>query len=334
MTVVDVPLKQIEIGERRRSSLGNIAALAKGMSRVGLLHAIVVDRQGQRFRLIAGERRYRAARLLKWKTIPASLLDSLTDEQLRDIEVEENENRKALNARERRKTFRVAKKVVEDAKQAAQILGQCGPEKTGKRGQPAKPDSTRAVAEAIGTTKQSLARAEQHVALAERFPWLQSDDWVQADVSRLRRHLERISEDEQRQLCQFVEAAAAPFSPRPDRVMEYAEVMTVKTPDERGEIYRLWQSKDERDQSLARTRALHRPPMPDVRCAYIRDAVKTLQKALKPPLDLEQESDGFRDVIQRLRVLDDQLDKRYQELKSKEAQYVESDLRRREAISA
>jgi hypothetical protein len=92
-----------------------------------------------------------------------------------------------IDARDRNKTFASSKKTAADAKRAAEILAHSGPEKSGKRGQPSKSDSTRAVAEAIGTSRQNIERAEQHVELAERFPWLQSSDWAQADVLRRRR---------------------------------------------------------------------------------------------------------------------------------------------------
>jgi ParB family chromosome partitioning protein len=80
MMVIDVPLDDIEVGERRRTDFGDIGALAKGMQLVGLLEPIIVDRNGcDNYRLVAGERRLRAARMPKWKTIPASLLEHLTE---------------------------------------------------------------------------------------------------------------------------------------------------------------------------------------------------------------------------------------------------------------
>jgi ParB-like chromosome segregation protein Spo0J len=41
------------------------------MKRAGLLEPIIVDHNGNGYRLVAGERRLKAARLLKWKTIAA-----------------------------------------------------------------------------------------------------------------------------------------------------------------------------------------------------------------------------------------------------------------------
>jgi hypothetical protein len=204
---------------------------------------ILRDNRKEGYRLIAGDRRLRAVRLLKWKTIPATLRDQLTEEQLRDIELEENDNRKALTAAERRKTFRVAKRMVEAAKKAAEVLGHRGqkPKTKGTAGgRPAKPDSPSAVAEALGVSRHTVERAEQQVDLGERFPWLQSDAWVQADVLKLRKYLTAIPDEEHVQLMQFMEEGARPLLPRPDGVLEYVEVMRLKTPEERAQIYLLW----------------------------------------------------------------------------------------------
>jgi len=146
--------------------------------------------------------------------------------------------------------------------------------------------------------------------------------------------LETIPREEHETLCQFIQENAMPFDPRPDRALEYAENMSLKPPEARAEIFRLWKSTDPRDRTLASTRALHRPPMPDVRSAFIRDALTYLKRALKSPFDAEPEAGEFAEIIERLQALDGRLDNRYQELKRQEAQYVEEDLRRREAISA
>ena len=94
------------------------------MKRVGLLEPIVVDRHEKRYRLIAGERRIRAARMLQWKSIAASLRERLTDAELRDIELEENDNRKSLTEAERAKRYRTSKRLVENARKAKEVLAQ------------------------------------------------------------------------------------------------------------------------------------------------------------------------------------------------------------------
>ena len=48
--------------------------------------------------------------------------DAVADKQLREIELEENENRKPLTQGERERTFRSAKKLVDNARRAEEVL--------------------------------------------------------------------------------------------------------------------------------------------------------------------------------------------------------------------
>jgi ParB/RepB/Spo0J family partition protein len=67
-----IDIAAIRVGSRHRKDMGDLASLARGIADVGLLHAIVVTPDG---RLIAGERRLRAARSLGWTRIPALVVD-------------------------------------------------------------------------------------------------------------------------------------------------------------------------------------------------------------------------------------------------------------------
>jgi len=64
------PLDKIRIGQRIRRDLGDLQSLAESMKELGLLQPIVVFPDG---RLILGERRLRAAKLLGWKTVPVTI---------------------------------------------------------------------------------------------------------------------------------------------------------------------------------------------------------------------------------------------------------------------
>lgn len=63
---------QIEVGKRQRKDLGDIRSLADSIEAVGLLHAVVIDGQG---RLIAGQRRLEAVKLLGWDKVPVRVVD-------------------------------------------------------------------------------------------------------------------------------------------------------------------------------------------------------------------------------------------------------------------
>ena len=65
-----VEINKITIGLRCRKDLGDIRALAKSISEIGLLHPIVVTPQ---LELIAGRRRLEAMKLLGWKEVPVTV---------------------------------------------------------------------------------------------------------------------------------------------------------------------------------------------------------------------------------------------------------------------
>ena len=98
-TVCEIPLADIEIGERHRREMGNIAELAQNIAEIGLLHPIVVTppAQGGRQQLIAGARRFHAYHMLGWDRIPATVLDL---DQIARGEYAENFFRKAFTPSE------------------------------------------------------------------------------------------------------------------------------------------------------------------------------------------------------------------------------------------
>lgn len=66
------PLSAIRRGDRARRDLGDIAALARSIEQLGLLHPIVITENGE---LIAGERRLEAFRLLGRSEIPTYVVN-------------------------------------------------------------------------------------------------------------------------------------------------------------------------------------------------------------------------------------------------------------------
>ena len=76
----------------------SVRELQKDMAERGLDQPVHVKRVGERFRLIAGFRRTKAARLLGWKTIPAFIRnDVCTDTEERIFNIRENMQRKELS---------------------------------------------------------------------------------------------------------------------------------------------------------------------------------------------------------------------------------------------
>ncbi len=79
--------------------------LAASVKRHGMIQPIVLRRKGERFEIVAGERRYRAAKLAGWTNVPACLLD-VDDQTTAELALTENIQRKDLNAIEKAAAFR------------------------------------------------------------------------------------------------------------------------------------------------------------------------------------------------------------------------------------
>jgi ParB-like chromosome segregation protein Spo0J len=93
--MMTLPIANIIIGPRYRQDMGDIDALAKSMTELGLLHPVVVDKKNN---LIAGARRLEAARRLGWTEVPVTEIDM---EWLVEGEHAENECRKNFTRSER-----------------------------------------------------------------------------------------------------------------------------------------------------------------------------------------------------------------------------------------
>lgn len=89
--LVETALDAIIVVDRFRQDMGDLAPLAESMARLGLLQPIGVRASDNR--LIWGERRLRAARMLGWQTILARPVNVAS---LLEAEHDENEVRKQL----------------------------------------------------------------------------------------------------------------------------------------------------------------------------------------------------------------------------------------------
>jgi ParB family chromosome partitioning protein len=81
-------ISTIKVGKRHRRDLGDLQSLADSIEAVGLLHPIVIDSHD---RLIAGERRLEAVKLLRWQKVPVRVIDL---ENIAEGEFHENAARK------------------------------------------------------------------------------------------------------------------------------------------------------------------------------------------------------------------------------------------------
>ncbi len=154
------PIDEIEIGFRYRKDLGDVRALAQSIEAVGLLHPVVVTPEG---RLIAGQRRLAACRLLGWREIPVTLVDLL---QAARGEAHENFVRKDLLPSE----MVALKRAVEplerrEARSRQGVRTDLALESGATHG-----DSRDRVARYLGVGRTTIERAEAVVEAAENHP--------------------------------------------------------------------------------------------------------------------------------------------------------------------
>lgn len=81
-----------------------IADLADSIREHGVLQPLVVRRLEDSFELVAGERRLRAAQAASWQRVPVQLRE-VTDQQMAELAIVENVQRKDLNALEKAASF-------------------------------------------------------------------------------------------------------------------------------------------------------------------------------------------------------------------------------------
>jgi len=98
--IKDIPISQIIPGKNDRTIFDEkgLRELADTIKEQGLIQPITVRsaKDGKHFEIIAGERRFRACKLLGWQTISAILAD-LKDEDASAITLAENIARKSLD---------------------------------------------------------------------------------------------------------------------------------------------------------------------------------------------------------------------------------------------
>lgn len=88
-----IAITDIKLGDRQRTSVGDISKLSDSIKRYGLLQPLVVDANNT---LIAGGRRFTALTALGWKQVPVYRLSDLPPHIRAEMELEENVRREAL----------------------------------------------------------------------------------------------------------------------------------------------------------------------------------------------------------------------------------------------
>ena len=94
---MQVKIDSIIMRKRIRKDLGDLSSLKQSLKQHGLMNPIVIT--GDNI-LIAGHRRFEAARQLGWNTITARVVDQHDDVSQIEMEIDENTQRKSLTTDE------------------------------------------------------------------------------------------------------------------------------------------------------------------------------------------------------------------------------------------
>src|ERR1017187_9370597 len=99
MNRTSLPLTSIIVEDRQRETKPDaVASLAESMKTLGLIQPIVIN---QNNRLIAGGHRLAAARFLGWESIDVVYRETMSEDELQELELTENVKRSDLTWQER-----------------------------------------------------------------------------------------------------------------------------------------------------------------------------------------------------------------------------------------
>jgi N6-adenosine-specific RNA methylase IME4 len=157
-----ISIDRIVVGERHRKDMGDVAGLGRSISEIGLLHPIVIKRNGE---LIAGARRLRACVELGWTEIPVHVVDL---DEIVHGEFAENAVRKDFTLSEAvaiKRAIEPLEKVAAKERQGARTDKHLGKLPTSSNGRAA--DNA---AKATGISRRTLEKAEDVINAAEGDP--------------------------------------------------------------------------------------------------------------------------------------------------------------------
>lgn len=178
----EIKIKDIKVGDRFRKKFEDIKSLADSIKEFGLIQPIIVDENNN---LIAGERRLKACKQLKKKVIEVKHLNDLTPLEKREIELEENIQRRAFTWQEEVS----AKHQLHILKQQVHGAAVKGHETMG--GWKIK-DTARALGESTGSTSMDIQLALGMKA----FPELLKEKSKTIAFKKLKQKQERILQEE------------------------------------------------------------------------------------------------------------------------------------------
>ena len=193
-----IRLDQLQISPsnvRQRDITADLDKLAYSMRTLGLQHPIIVQRKGDKFEILVGQRRYLAAKQLGWDAIDAIIEKEERDEfEAKVLSFSENVQRRDLAPRDK-------------ADACAYLLKKLG--------------SPRAVSEHLGIGEQTVRRWLGYAAVPEKLKALVEEGKVSRPVAtRIAEHVH-----DERQAVAIAEKIAEmkPAKEHQDRILEAVE---------------------------------------------------------------------------------------------------------------
>ncbi len=160
---------------RKNFSEESLRQLADSIRSAGILQPILVVQYGERYRIVAGERRFRAARLAGLTEVPVIIRD-LTEEQQMEIALIENLQREDLNP-------------IEESEAIKSLMDKCG-------------YTQEQAAQRLGRSRPAVANALRLLSLPEIIRRYVADGLLSAGHARVLCGIE--DEDRQLALCETV----------------------------------------------------------------------------------------------------------------------------------
>ena len=176
-----IPLKDVIVGDRFREKFEDIDKLAESISKYGLIEPIIIDENNL---LIAGERRYKAHQLLRMEEIEVKYMKDLNELEKKEVELEENIQRKAFTWQEEV----TAKDQLHKLKQTLHGSAVKGHDSKGWK----LKDTAKALGESVGTVSMDVQLARGMKA----FPHLMKEKSKTMAYKKLKKNQERILHEE------------------------------------------------------------------------------------------------------------------------------------------
>ena len=295
----------VQTGERRRVKMGSIAALAKSMDTYGLIHPIVVRDDGM---LVAGGRRLEAAKKLGWKSIPATPISKLSDEQLREIELEENIRREGLDSYEASAQRMKEIGVIEDKLRHDASVSPGG---RGRKG------GNREVASRLGVDPKTVRRTKKHVAMADRFPSMKHKDWNQGLVLAAEEYMKDLVPEAE----EVFKEELSGHRVRPAETLAAMTNLAAKPRSEQKKIAKLCLSESDDERFIGASRLHNIPPALPAWVSIASEIRVKCEQAEKRAGSSGMPKGAkrfFKDVIHAAQLLDRMAKTEYQKIKKAE----------------